>query len=112
MGVIDFFRIDFYVTERMLLIISIITLLELRNIKFIWNDISKSQKRKKFKKKSTRENNGHILVGTFLKLPIFCEYCSGKVSSLNHFVENYKSLLRIHVGNTSLQMQSLRRAPS
>ena len=63
---------------------------ENRNI-VIWYDISKSQTRKKFKKKSTRENNGHILVGTFLKLPIFCEYCSGKLLSLNYSVENNKS---------------------
>ena len=75
MGVIDFFRIDFDQQVD----ISFITSFELRNRIFIWKGISKSQKRKKFKKKSTRENNGHILVGTFLKLPIFCEYCSGKL---------------------------------
>ena len=75
MGVIDFFRIDFDQQVD----ISFITSFELRNRIFIWKGILKSQKRKKFKKKSTRENNGHILVGTFLKLPIFCEYCSGKL---------------------------------
>ena len=31
--------------------------------------------RRKVKKKATRETGGHVLIGTFLKLPIFCEYC-------------------------------------
>ena len=36
----------------------------------------KLEKRRKIKKKAERETSGHILVGTFLKLPMFCEYCS------------------------------------
>ena len=31
--------------------------------------------RRKVKKKAKRECSGHVLIGTFLKLPIFCEYC-------------------------------------
>ena len=39
------------------------------------NTESNTMHRRKVKKKATRETGGHILIGTFLKLPIFCEYC-------------------------------------
>ena len=41
----------------------------------VYETFTDSQHRRKVKKKAKRECSGHVLIGTFLKLPIFCEYC-------------------------------------